>query len=341
MKKIQTAIIGYGKSANVFHLPLLRSIPDYELRAFVSSQKEKILSEYPNAQIFTSIEELIANIQDLDLVVITTPNHLHYTQAKAALEAGLNVVIEKPFVTKIADGEELIQLANSRNKILSVYHNRRWDGGFLTLKKLLRENVLGDLLSLEIRFDRFRPAVADTWRDTASVEGSGTLYDIGSHFIDQVISQWGLPDKIVAELDSERQNADTVDYFHILFTYKSGLKVIIHSSSSAIAPTPHIVAQGRQASYIQYEKDPQAGHLINGFTPLDENFGLEKESSSFLFKATSDAHKQEKHPINTERGSYQSFYSELKDAILQGGSAPVTAQEALEVIKIIKSISAL
>ncbi|MCE7613976.1 Gfo/Idh/MocA family oxidoreductase, partial [Vibrio fluvialis] len=194
---VKTAVIGYGYSAKTFHLPFINALPELTLSAISSSQQAAVAADWPNAQWFGDANDLLDN-SDAELVIITAPNDVHYPLAKRALQNGKHVIVEKPFVTRIEDGEELIALAAEKGLTLSVFHNRRWDGDFLTLQKLMEEGRLGDIKLFESHFDRYRPEIRQRWRELAQ-DGGGILFDLAPHLLDQALALFGLPQAINAQ----------------------------------------------------------------------------------------------------------------------------------------------
>ncbi len=328
MKKIGVGIVGFGFSSTTFHIPLLQTIEEYDIRAILSSKEELVKQALPNAEVAGTIEELV-NRADIDLVVITSPNTTHFPYVKEAIFHGKHVVVEKPFVVSIEEGEELISLAKQHNVVLSVYHNRRFDNDFLTIKKLLEENRIGNLYAYEAHFDRFRPNVRDRWREK-NLPGSGILYDLGSHVIDQALSLFGKPDAISADVIKQRQGAEIDDYFHVILHY--GVKrVILHSSSYVKQAGPHFTLHGDKGSIVKYGMDSQEEQLKNGMKPGDNGYGVDAEEN---FATLHTEEKLERIP--TEVGCYDMYYKGVRNSIVNGEKPPVTAQEGLEVIRLIQ-----
>lgn len=330
MKVIKTAVVGYGKSAKIFHLPYLLSIPDFEIKAFVSSQVDDISKNFPDSKVYSSVEELSLNM-DIDLVIICSPTFLHYKQAKTLLEAGKHLVIEKPFTVTSKEASELIQLAKEKNLKLSVYHNRRWDSPFLTLKKLISENKLGEIYHYEVHYDRWRPSVQDRWREK-DIEGSGILYDLGSHVIDQVLELFGKPESIIHDLESQREGSETIDYFHLIFKYKK-MRAVLHASSLVQAPRDHLVVHGSKASFVHSLMDPQELQLMQGLKPSDIK---KQESAQIIFN---DGAKLVYETITTQAGAYENFYLQMARAIKSNEPLPVNPQAVVENIKIIEKLN--
>lgn len=332
MKNINVAILGFGLSGSTFHAPLINSISGLNLTHVLSRQVDKINQLYPQVTVVQDIEQILSN-PNIDLVVNTLPNPQHYTVTKQCLLAGKHVIVEKPFVTEIIHGEELIDLAHQNNLLLSVYHNRRWDNGFITLKKQLPQ--LGDIYLCEAYFDRYRPEVNFAkWREQ-DILGSGVLFDLGSHLIDQALSLFGMPIKIHADLAKQRPNAKSHDYFLLTMIYDN-LRVILGSHSVCAAPRPIVAAYGTNGSYVKHGLDPQEAMLRNMLTPSMAEYGIENieqagtHTSSYEGILTSTS-------IPSEKGCYQEYYQKIYDALTSGTNNPVSASEGLNVIRIINA----
>lgn len=324
---IKTAVIGYGLSAKTFHLPFIALQPELELVAISSSQPQ-LLQDYPGIKHYPNGDELI-RLSDAELVVITSPNDSHYPLAKQALLAGKHLLVEKPFVLTEAQGRELFELADKQQCQLFVYHNRRFDGDFLTLQQLLLSGVLGTIRYFESHFDRFRPVPRPRWRELQG-EGTGILYDLGPHLIDQAIALFGAPEALTARCRALRQGSDTVDYFHLLLHY-ADKEVVLHSSPFSAHPTTRFILQGDLGSYHKTGLDPQEDALRAGHKPGGAGWGQEPE---VLYGVVADAQGQKPYP--TLSGNYQRFYQQLVAVLQQGKASPVSATEALQGIRLIE-----
>ena len=325
---IKVAIVGYGFSAKTFHLPFINTLPEFELSAISSRQISVINHDYPEVSHYLTAEDMICN-DDAQLVIITAPNDVHFSLAKLALENNKHVILEKPFVTKIADGELLIALAKRKGLLLTVYHNRRWDGDFLTVKKLITENRLGNIKHYESHFDRFRPIVRQRWRESAQ-DGGGILFDLGPHLIDQALQLFGLPNALTAQCKIMRKDSKNIDYFNLTFHYPDKL-VLLSASLFCAGPNVRFNIQGDQATYRKLGFDPQenqlkAGELPNTFSCTNET---EEHYGRLYFEESSEL-------IATELGDYQLFYSQTAIAIHNSSKAPVDAKDALWNIKLIE-----
>jgi scyllo-inositol 2-dehydrogenase (NADP+) len=332
MMSINVGLIGYGLSGSVFHAPIIDKVNGLTLKAVVSSNAAKVQQDYPYVEVLPDTDSLLQQ-KEIDVVVITSPNTTHYEYAKNAILAEKHVVVEKPFTVTSEEADELIALAKKHGVLLTVYQNRRWDNDFLTIRRLLQTNVLGDLSTYEAHFDRFRPDIQNRWREQ-NLPGSGILYDLGSHLIDQALVLFGMPNTIWADLRTEREGAKAIDYFHLVLGYQH-MRVILHSGSLVRKTGPRFILHGNKGSFIKYGLDPQEDQLKKGVRPgdpgwgedLPENFGqLTTEMGGLSIQGT----------IKTLPGRYEVFYESLVEAIHSGNSAPVLAEEARNTIRIIE-----
>jgi scyllo-inositol 2-dehydrogenase (NADP+) len=334
MKTVRTAIIGFGLSGRMFHARVMKSVPGFEIATVVSSRESDVEEEVPRAAVVGS-EDVVFQDPNIDLVVITTPNELHASLATRALESGKHVVVEKPFSVTAAEGEAVVACAKRMNRVLSVFHNRRWDSGFLTLREALEAGHLGTVYVYEARFERFRPLVrGERWREQAR-GGSGVLYDLGSHLIDQAVCLFGKPRGVYCDLAAQRPGAVVDDYFTVLLDYDA-LRVTLTSGCVVGVPGPVLVAHGDKGSFIKQALDPQEEALKAGRTPDNsEGWGLDGDNAQ-LFTLNGDGTKSPQ-PVATIPGSYHRFYAELHAAITSGSPPPVPPEDAVAVIRIIEA----
>jgi scyllo-inositol 2-dehydrogenase (NADP+) len=329
---INVGLIGYGYSGTVFHAPLISKVDDLHLKVVVSSHDAKVKKDFPNVEVLSDVNSIL-EYKEIDVVIITSPNTTHYEYAKKAIVAGKHVVVEKPFTITSIEANELIALAQEKGVLLTVFHNRRWDNDFLTIRELLKTNLLGNLSTYEAHFDRFRPNVRDRWREK-NIPGSGTLYDLGSHLIDQTLTLFGMPKTVWADLRAEREGAEAIDYFHMVLSYKN-FKVILHSGSLVREAGPRFILHGDQGSFIKYGLDSQEEQLKMGILPGSPGWGedhveeygrLTTEMGGITIRGT----------IETLPGRYEAFYENLAKAIKLGTVFPVLPEEARDTIRIIE-----
>jgi scyllo-inositol 2-dehydrogenase (NADP+) len=329
---ISVGLSGYGLSGAIFHAPIIEKVQGLELTTVMSSDPAKVRRDYPHVAVVPSLDGLLAD-KDIALVVIATPNDTHYEFAKRALEAGKHVIVEKPFTLNVARADDLIELARERRLMLSVYQNRRWDNDFLTISQLLKTGLLGDISTYEAHFDRYRPLVKDRWRERA-IPGAGTLYDLGSHLIDQALCLFGVPASVWAEVEAQRQGAQTDDYFHLVLDYPA-LRVILHSGSLVREPGPHFQIHGSKGSFIKYGLDSQEDALKAGRRPGDPGWG-EDNASAYGDLTTDVGELTLQGKVRTLPGHYEAFYEGVVAALTEGKAAPVAATDARNTIRVIE-----
>ncbi len=334
---IKVGLIGFGIGGQVFHAPLLTTIKGLELVIIRASKPEQVAianAKYPAAKVVATVEEIFNNL-DIDLVVITTPNTAHLPLAAAALHAGKHVVVDKPFTITTKDADELIALAKTTNRLLSVYHNRRFDGDFDTLKKLVRDGWLGDVVEVESRFDRFRNYLKpDAWREDDQ-PGAGILYDLGSHLIDQALDLFGLPKAVTADLRSQRAGSKVTDNFEVILHYEK-IKYSLKGGMLVKENLPRFSVFGTQGSFTKYGLDVQEEDLKAGLTPLTKaNWGVEPEATwGRLNTEFNRIHVIGK--VESGISNYADFYQNIYNAITNNEPLRVTAQQARNTIRIIE-----
>ncbi len=326
---LNVGIVGHGYSAKIFHIPLLNQARLFKLVGVSTSRPLDVQRDNPSLETFTTAGQLIES-SNIDVVIITAPNDAHFTLAKHCLEKGKHVVVEKPMTTTVDEAQALSQLAKNRDLSLSVFHNRRWDGDFLTVRQLITQGRLGEIRYFESHFDRYRPTVKSRWKEDGG-PGSGTWFDLGAHLLDQSIMLFGMPSALSAQCLNMRENAKTTDYFHVILHYPQ-CEVVLHSSSLFAAPNPRFRIEGTRATYIKYGLDPQESQLQRQLPPSDSAFGVEQKSQYGTLYSAENAEL-----IATLAGRYSEYYTQLADAILHGAPNPVTSEEASQVISLLEA----
>ncbi|WP_028268085.1 Gfo/Idh/MocA family protein [Arthrobacter sp. MA-N2] len=336
----RTAVVGFGVSGKVFHAPLISGDPGYSLDVIVTADPERAAEAarlYPNARIVPTPEALFALAPELDLVVLGTPPLTHFDLAATAIGHGLHVVVDKPFVTASAHGEELIARAADGGVRLTVFQNRRWDADFLTLRNLIQEGALGEVRSFESRFEWWRPEGFGNWRDTASVaDGGGILHDLGAHLIDQAIQLFGPIEDCYGETANHGprgDGADTDAFASLLHT--SGVRTRLWMNGMAAQAGARFHVLGSKAGYTKWGLDSQEPALAAGLPPSDPAYGVDPQDSWGVLGVDGAT-----APVPAEKGAYPRFYAELAAAIRGGGPLPVDPAESLETLKVIERIHA-
>lgn len=329
---LNVGLVGYGLAGRVFHAPLIQAADGMELVAVVTTDADKVHADLPEVEVLPKAATLFER-RDIDLVVIATPNDTHFSLSKAALAAGKHVVVDKPFAVTLSEARLLRTQAESVERSLSVFHNRRWDGDFLTLKALLEEERLGRVVSLESRFDRFRPTVVDRWREKPR-PGGGIWYDLGPHLLDQAIQLFGMPRAVLLELDTQRDGAEVDDDFLCLLEY-DGRRVSLKASALVADPTPRFRVHGTRGSYVTFGQDPQEARLKETLAVTPE-MGMGAEPGRLTLMAD-DGEAPGVQPHPTLPGDYPAFYAGVAEMLLQDGPPPVPLEGAMQVMELLEA----
>ncbi|MDR1752168.1 MAG: oxidoreductase [Enterobacter cloacae] len=327
---IRVGLIGYGYASKTFHAPLIAGTPAMALAAVSSSDATKVHADWPTVPVVSEPKHLF-NDPNIDLIVIPTPNDTHFPLAKAALEAGKHVVVDKPFTVTLSQARELDALAKSLGRLLSVFHNRRWDSDFLTVKALLSEGTLGEITFFESHFDRFRPQVRNRWREQAG-PGSGIWYDLAPHLLDQAVNLFGLPVSMTVDLAQLRPGAQTTDYFHAILSYPQR-RIVLHGTMVAAAESARYIIHGTRGSYVKFGLDPQEDRLKNGERLPQEDWGYDMRDG-VVTKVEGETLVEE--TLLTSPGNYPAYYAAVRDALNGTGENPVPASQAIQIMELIE-----
>lgn len=329
MDTLRVALIGYGTGGAVFHAPLIAAGPELSLAAVVTANPERqadVRERYPDASVLDSVAGVWSGTYDL--VVVTTPNAHHVPLARAALDAGLPVVVDKPVAPTAAEARSL-----AGGPLVVPFHNRRWDGDFRTVRRLLDAGSLGEVLRFESRFTRWRPRIKPGWKETADpAAAGGVLYDLGSHLIDQAIALFGPPSDVYAEIDVRRPGAEAADDAFVALTHPGGVRSHLWMSAIAADLGPRFRVLGDRAAYTTYGLDGQEDWLRDGRTPADEGYGI-TPPEAYGRVGTPD----ETSPYPTEPGRYQDFYPAVAAAVRGEGPPPVTLDDAVAGLEVIET----
>jgi predicted dehydrogenase len=333
-EQISVGLIGYGMAGRTFHAPVIQSIPDLKLKKVVERRTNEARLRYPWIEVVPDAAALLED-EEIELVVIATPNTSHFDLARQALQANKHVIVEKPFTTTSGQARELIELSRRRHRVISVNHNRRWDGDFRTVEKLLESRLLGRLVEYESHFNRFRNYPRPgAWREEEGT-GSGILFDLGSHLIDQAQVLFGLPQMITADIRVQRDFAKTNDSFELILHYDD-LKVTLKAGMLVREQSPRFILHGTEGSFVKHGFDPQEEALKRGFSPSDANWGNEPREQWGTLITQVGGLEVEGH-VKTRAGCYQSFYRNIVDVISGRAELAVKPEEAMTTIRIIES----
>jgi scyllo-inositol 2-dehydrogenase (NADP+) len=334
--ELRVALLGYGLAGAVFHAPLISAAPGMRLAMVLTRDHQRQYrahADHPGAAIVESIEEVIARRAEIDVVVVATSNAAHVPLARAAIDAGVAVVVDKPLASDLDDARALVEHAARRGVMLTVFHNRRWDGDFLTVRRLMGEGALGHVHRFESRFERWRPEVGPGWRERSDpAEGGGLLLDLGSHLVDQALVLFGPVVSVYAECDVRRAGAEVDDDTFVALTHASGVRSHLWVSATAARLGPRLRVLGDRAAYVKYGLDVQEAALQNGRVVGGEGWGEEPAEDWGILGAGPDA-----APLRTEPGAYQRFYEGVVRAVRDGEPPPVAPSDAVAGMEILNA----
>ena len=325
---VRVGLIGFGLAGRAFHAPLIAATPGMTLAGVVTSRAGEMAAAFPGVPVLGSADALFAD-PGIDLVVVATPNDTHLPLGRAALAAGKHVVIDKPVAPDPAGAAALAEAAQAAGRLAIPFHNRRWDGDFLTLAALLAAGTLGEVMLAELRWDRFRPAIKPGWRERAG-EGAGLLADLGPHLIDQAIALWGMPDAVSADIACQRDGAAVDDYFEVTL-HHGRARVVCAAASLVAAGRPRFAVHGTGGSFVKYGIDPQEAVLRAGGGPDDPGYG---EEPAEAWGRRTDANGAQSR-VPSLRGDWRRFYAGVVSAVEGTTPPPVAIDDAVAGLRVI------
>jgi scyllo-inositol 2-dehydrogenase (NADP+) len=329
---VRVGLIGFGLAGQAFHAPVIRGVEGLELACILERHGSRAKEKYPAVRVARTLEELLAD-REIRLCVVATPNDSHAALARACLEAGRDVVVDKPFAPTMAECEELVRIARERRRLLTVYHDRRWDGDFRTVQQIVQSGELGEIAEYEMRFDRFRLEAKDgAWRERADQPASGVLWDLGPHLIDQALILFGEPQAITASAFCQRKTSQVDDAFDVCLEYPR-LRAMLRARIVAYAPGPHCLIHGTKGSFVKYGMDPQEERLRGGEIPQGTDWGADWGEDPQDLWGTLTRVGEPGRKVKTARGDYRAFYANVRDAIEKGALLEVTLEQAMQTMR--------
>jgi predicted dehydrogenase len=326
---IRVGLIGFGFVSKTFHVPLLNATDGYQITTVSSSHPADVLAVLPDVEVISDPKAL-ATHPDLDLVLIASPNETHAPLAEAAMRAGRNVVVDKPFTITVEQARHLAALANENDVLLSVFQNRRWDSDFLTVQDAIWRDLVGRIVLFESRIDRYRPDVRNRWREVPG-PGAGLLYDLGPHLIDQTLLLFGIPDSVQATLAKQRRGAQTDDFFQLVLRYGE-MVATLGAGSLVSGGSARFAVHGAKASLVKQKPDIQEDQLKAGLVPGSPDWGLDPDDALLYDGATSAA-----RTLKSARGDQRGYYVALREALKGRAPNPVPPQQGATVMAVIEA----
>lgn len=325
---LRVSLIGYGFAGRTFHAPLIQAVPGLSLDFVASRDAGKVHADLPDVEV---IDDPVRAATDprADLIVIASPNDSHASLARAALAAGRNVVVDKPFTLSLAEARALGALAQERRRLLSVFQNRRWDTDYLAIRQAIDNGLIGDVMHLESRIDRFRPQPRPRWREQTG-PGSGVLWDLGPHLVDQALQLLGWPDTVQASVAAQREGAQVDDWAHIVLAFGQR-RAILHAGMLAAGGSHRFLVHGTRGSVVKRQPDPQETQLIAGLHPGDAQWGVD-DDELFLYDASGSARR-----VAAPRGDQSRYYAAIRDALLGRGENPVPPAQGIAVMAVLEA----
>jgi predicted dehydrogenase len=327
-KPVRVGLVGYGFSGKTFHAPLITSVRGLELTTIASSDPAKVHADLPSVAVVPNPQAIVSS-GEIDLVVVATPNDTHAPIARAAIEAGKHVVVDKPFTLDMGEARELIALAERKGVLLSVFHNRRWDSDFLTIRRAIADGLVGNVTHFESHIDRFRPQVRDRWRERGG-PGSGLWFDLGPHLVDQALQLFGLPDSVQTNLAQQRTGALAPDWAHSVLNYGER-RIILHATMLSAGGSARFIVHGDAGSVVKQNADIQEEQLRAGMRPGEPGWG-EDPDELIVYDGEGASRK-----IPALQGDQRAYYHAIVDALGGKPENLVTPVQALAVMAVIEA----
>jgi len=334
-KQIVTGILSYGMSGRVFHAPFIHTHPEFQLYAVVERSVKKAVERYPNVISYDNVVQLVDDPQ-VELIIVNTPNYLHYEHTKLALEAGKHVLVEKPFAATPEQAKELFELGKKNNCKVMVYQNRRWDSDFQTVKKIVQDGVLGNLIECHFRFDRYRKEISVKKFKEEPFPASGLSFDLGPHLLDQVISLFGKPLAWAKTTGTYRPDSKVDDYLHVHLQYPQEVNVFVTASLQTVKPLPSFVLHGTKGTFTKQRTDVQEEQLEKAILPTDWEYGIEPDGAEGVLSLMTGEGIETQH-FTALKGNYVRLFDAVYECIRLNEEFPIKEDEIIIQLEILAS----
>jgi scyllo-inositol 2-dehydrogenase (NADP+) len=334
---IVTGIMSYGMSGRIFHAPFLHAHPGFQLKAITERSKKVAAERYPDIISYNSIDELLAD-DEIELIVVNTPNNTHYDLATRALKAGKHVLIEKPAADTVAETKALFDLGRAQNKQVFIYQNRRWDSDFLSIKQVIESGELGKLIEVTFRFDRYKPVLSPkAFKETGGAGANGLVYDLGPHLLDQLISLFGKPVKFNKVKAAHREGSQVDDYFFFQLSYPGDVNVMAASNLLTAQPVPAFILHGTKGTYIKDRVDVQELQLDQNIVPTDARYGLEDADAEGKLTTINEDGSKNVKTIPSVKGDYTGLFEAVYQSIRNSVPYPITEENILTQMELLEA----
>lgn len=335
-KEIVTGLMAYGMSGKVFHAPFIHTHPGFKLHAITERSRKEAATDYPGIISYDNTEDLLAD-EEIELIIINTPNYTHYDYAKKALQAGKHILVEKPFAASSAEAKEIFELAGQLNKRVFVYQNRRWDSDFNAVREVIESGRLGKLSEVHFRYDRYRSSIGVKSFKEEPIAASGLMYDLGPHLLDQALSIFGKPDAFHKILGKNRVDTKVDDYFSIHLSYPDSVNVFVHSNMMVVDALPAFVLNGTNGSLHKVRADAQEEQLLKGMKLTDPAYGIEAAGTAGKLTLIDAEGNKTKHEISSLKGSYLPLFEAIYQNLVNDQPYPVTEEQVITQLEILEA----
>jgi len=336
-KPIITGLMAYGMSGRIFHAPFLTTNPAFKFKAVVERHDKKVAARYPEVISYDSIDELLAD-DEIELVIVNTPNNTHVDFTTKALNAGKHVLLEKPAAATSAEVKIMFDLAREKNLHLMLYQNRRWDSGFLSVKEIIESGQLGELIEIHFRFDRYKTTLSPKlFKETKDTPANGLVYDLGPHLIDNIIALFGKPLKFKKTTGIYREGSEVPDYFNYHLFYPNQLNVYLTSCLLIAEALPGFVVHGTQGSFVKDRCDVQEAQLDKGMLPTDAGYGIEPEGSEGKLVVMGVDNQKNITWIKSPKGNYNGLFDDVYHTIRNNALFPVTEEHVAWQLELLEA----
>lgn len=335
-KPIVTALLAYGMSGKLFHAPFVKANPGFDFKGVLEHNTKRVHADYPEVKSYDSYQEILDN-PEIELIIVNTPSNTHVDYSRKALLAGKDILVEKPFAPTVSEAKEIFDLGKKLGRKVMVYQNRRFSSDFAVTRDIIKSGVLGDIIEVHLRYDRYRPAIGPKVFKETPIPAAGIVYDLAAHLLDQTICIFGKPSNFSKTLGVYRDNSLVDDYGHIHLTYPNQVNVFITTSLLVADQQPGIIIHGTKGSFVKAFCDKQEEQLMAGMKPGDIGFGDEDPGKEGILTIMNEAGEKRVELVTSAKGKYMDLFDSVIDTVRKGVAFPIKESEVLTQIEILES----